>query len=419
MISIQYIILFWIIFLILFIFYCIFRLNYVLIPATTNANIIKNNINKSQNNFKDIIQYLDEEKEKNTITKLPGCENVYNDNIAVRSLGYRNCDDAYTDYFNNNLDINKKYGNNKTLAEICPVSTKSDSYMKCMKQLLNKFNTNADIVDGINTDMSNIINNRIQNRNNIIAGIETDLSPFLNSQKQTDFYNANLLGQKIYPSPDNSLRYIDNYYMDKYGISKSIFDNITTEHFTNTTTTNSQITNSQIDFKNTLDSYIENNFLGVYKPVKGQYLTFDNLTLILNYKLKSNSNSTNSTNSTDSTNELNNPSNNASNKTIMLSIVDNNSDTQTQLNYNILDVDYYKAYKNIIKLEIDEVKIDELTNTDSQRLKQLLIILGIELPTRLFITLDKFTSDAGKIRYTYKLLNINMDTIMIMDKISI
>jgi hypothetical protein len=126
MISIKYIILFWIIFLILFIFYCIFRLNYVLIPATTNSypNITnniktnKNNVIKNQNNFKDIIQYLDEETEKNTITKLPGCENVYNDNIAVRSLGYRNCDDAYTDYFNNNLDINKKYGNNKTLAEI-------------------------------------------------------------------------------------------------------------------------------------------------------------------------------------------------------------------------------------------------------------------------------------------------------------
>ena len=49
--------------------------------------------------------------------------------------------------------------------------------------------------------------------------------------------------------------------MDKYGISKSIFDNITTEHFTTKPQiTNLPITNSQIDFKNTLDSYIENNF---------------------------------------------------------------------------------------------------------------------------------------------------------------
>jgi hypothetical protein len=300
-----------------------------------------------------------------------------------------------------------------------------------MKQLLNKFNTNANIVDNINKDMSNIINNRIQNRNNIIAGIETDLNPFLNSQNQRDFYNANLLGQDLYPSPDDSLRYIDNYYMDKYGIRKNIFDNVTTEHFTTTTTQSTpqnktqlnqptqSLANSDFDLKNTLDPYIESNFLGVYKPIKGQYLAFDNLTLILNYKLKPNSSSNSSSTSS---NELNNPGNNTTNnskRNIMLSIVDNNSDTQTQINYNVLDIDYYKAYKNIIKLEIDEVKIDEVANTDSQSLKQLLIILGIELPTRLFITIDKFTSDEGKTRYTYKLLNINMDTIMIMDKISI
>ena len=82
----QYFILFWIIALILFTFYCIFRLKYITekyydipvssVPLTTVP--------------KDIISYINNIQLKNKITDTPDCEGVYDDNYKVGDLGYNN-----------------------------------------------------------------------------------------------------------------------------------------------------------------------------------------------------------------------------------------------------------------------------------------------------------------------------------------
>ena len=42
--------------------------------------------------------------------------------------------------------------------------------------------------------------------------------------------------------------------------------------------------------------------------------------------------------------------------------------------------------------------------------------MGFTVPTKLIMTIDEFTSTENITRQTYKLLNINMNTIMIMEK---
>ena len=69
----KHIILFWILGLILFTFYCIFRIKYIRekyddITSDDEQNTIISNINRIQNH--------------NNITDMPGCSNVYDDNTS-------------------------------------------------------------------------------------------------------------------------------------------------------------------------------------------------------------------------------------------------------------------------------------------------------------------------------------------------
>ena len=75
----KHIILVWIIGLILFTFYCIFRISYIRekyddITITTKPNTIIDYINTIQN--------------QNELTDMPGCSNIVDDNIKVQELGY-------------------------------------------------------------------------------------------------------------------------------------------------------------------------------------------------------------------------------------------------------------------------------------------------------------------------------------------
>ena len=58
---------------------------------------------------------------------MPGCDNVYDDNIKVQELGYIDCQMPIVDYLIKYLNINNKYESENTLAEICPVSSKSEN----------------------------------------------------------------------------------------------------------------------------------------------------------------------------------------------------------------------------------------------------------------------------------------------------
>ena len=53
---------------------------------------------------------------------------------------------------------------------------------------------------------------------------------------------------------------------------------------------------------------------------------------------------------------------------------------------------------------------------DYQTIQQLLTVLGITAPTQLVMVYDEFISSENIIHKTYKLSNINLDTIMVLNK---
>ena len=416
MLQTKYLILIWIIVLVIFTFYCIYRLSGFTYPISSQPTKLSLPINKFENinqlvlrnsllkpTSQNFIEYVNDIEKHDKITDIQECVNVYDDNIAVRSLGYNNCSSANADYFARNLDINQKYGNANSLAQLCPISTKSDTYMNCMKQLLNKFNTNANIVESININMTNLLNKRLSDRTEVLNNVELSLNPYLFSQHQVDFTNNMTLGEPINPTPDQVLENVNNYYQTKYGGSKSVFNNIpqtpqnkqTPEQFA-----------SNLEIYN-IDPYIETYLFGSYTPIKGQYLAFNNLTITLNYVLDTQA-------SKQASKQASNQLQNQTVKKVFLTIIDNN--TNAQIVYRVINIDFYLQYKNVIKIDLFDQTLNSTQPTDIQTLQQLLNILGITVPNRLIMTIDEFTSSEKITRKTYKLLNADMHTIMILDK---
>lgn len=409
MLQTKYLILIWIIVLVIFTFYCIYRLSGFKHPIYSQPTKSSLPINKFENIMKptnqNLIQYINDMEKHDKITDIQECATIYDDNIAVRSLGYNNCSSANADYYARSLDINQKYGNANSLAQLCPISTKSDAYMNCMKQLLNKFNTNANIVNAINTDMTSLINKRLSDRTNVLNNVEISVNPYLFSQNQVDFTNNMTLGEPINPTPDQVLDNVNNYYQTKYGASKSVFSNVSQNILSEKFASNLEIYN--------IDPYIEAYFFGAYTPIKGQYLAFNNLTVTLNYVLDT-AISLNPDNqlATQIINPISNQSQSV--RKVFLTIIDNN--TNAQIVYRVNNIDFYLQYKNVIKIDLFDQTINSTQPTDTQTLQQLLFTLGITVPNRLIMTIDEFTSSENITRKTYKLLNADMNTIMVLEK---
>ena len=476
MIKTKYLILFWIVALIIFTFICIYRLR--LFAPTPEQNkqlymLYNNNNTKSLmnnfNNFIDVdslsiakqqdngnletqpdnvISYIDNIVKNDKIINMPSCEDVYDDDIAVRGLGYNNCKSANADYFTRNLDSKKKYGYNKSLSDLCPVSTKSDEYINCMTQLLNKFNTNAKITNKINTEMTESLNNRIQVRYNILDDIEIALNPYIYDKNQLEFVNNRTLGEPKNPTSDQISNLASNYFQSKYENSINLFTNITNNNIdidigkrSNSSASASANANAN-DRHNSIekfvitqeiyniDSYIETHFFGIFTPIKGQYLAFNNLTVTLTYEIVKDTKkpmqidySTNTKDNVDKNPNPNtnlnpnpNPYNNPQNiYKVLLTIIDNN--TGVQIIYKIINIDFYLQYKNIIKLELFDYTIVNTTQlNDTLKLQRILTILGIKANSRLLISISEFTSSEHKTHTTYKLLNSDMNTIMSLEK---
>ena len=385
-------ILIWVIVLILFTFFCVYRLS-GMTPRPTQFNVQNNEqlpINKFANiddinpqpTSDNIMTYIENIQKADSLKNTPGCNTIYDDNIAIRSLGYNNCESANADY---------KYGYPKSLSELCPVTTKSEAYMNCMRNLLNKFNQNANILDKINTDMTSILNKRLNNRSDVLNNIEIAMNPYLFNNEQVNFNNSMTLGEPLNPTPDQILNNVNNYYQSKYGFSKSVFNNIPSKSIENFA--------SDLEIYN-IDPYIQTYFFGVYTPIKGQYLAFNNLAITLDYDIGQEIVNTGTTN--------------VVNK-VLLTIVDNN--TNAQIVYRVINIDYYLQYKNVIKIDLFDQIINSAQPSDTQSLLQLLTTLGITVPSRLIMTLDEFTSSENITRQTYKLLNTNMSTIMVLEKL--
>jgi hypothetical protein len=428
MLSTKYIILFWIITLVLFTFYCIFRLWYM---SPYNKNNFYNIIGiggnqQSATTSYNAISYANDILAQDKIQDIPTCSQIYDDNLGVRALGYRDCNSAFSDYITRNLDSNNKYGFSKSLNEYCPETTKSPLYVQCMGNLLNKFNTNANIFQGINTDMTDSINKRLQDRSDIINDIQLSIAPYVANKDIIDFKlqtGAGLLDNKNQNAND-SLNQINNYYQSKYGISKSIFAN--TPILSNDTIIEGFQTDANADLGITVDPYIIRTFFGNYKPVKGQYLAFDNISIILDFAIPEITTTTTpmttrpatstrqalATRSTRSTGKISSIYNNG---ILQLTITDNN--TNSNIVYQISDIDNYQAKKNVVIMTISNQTVNNNSSGNIQNLQQLLVALGITTPTKIIMSIEIDRNDAGLEYRNYKLMNIAMDTIMVLKRI--
>lgn len=420
----KYIILFWIIALILFTFYCIFRLWYLGPPARGMDKFDDSGASITTN--PNIIQYADNLLAKDKITDVPACSNTFDDNYGVRALGYRSCNDAYADYIVKGLDTSNKYGSTKSVDDYCPVTTKSQQYMQCMATLLEKYNSGANILQGVTNDMTVLSNKRLQDRSNVLNDIQLEIAPYTSSKQIQDFdLNTGLLGTANKTS-DDKLYSASQYFHDKYGSSVSVFantgvlpnrvfSNVPSHHSNNSRNNTMGGTMGVIEgftsVSITVEPYIVSNFFGNYSPVKGQYIAFDNLQVSLD--VIDNAIKTTVPNATEESSKYDGQGQSNIGK-VSLTILDVN--TNGQIIYDISKVDYYENAKNAIVLDITGQTVNVVNAGDDQPLQQLLVLLGISAPTKLVIMLEQNVSDTGVKRWTYKLMNLNMDTIMVMKK---
>jgi len=422
----KYIILIWIIILILFIFYCLFRIKYI----TKNIQEKYLNIPIPKNTNENVIDWINNMKKTSNITDVSKeCKYVYDDNYKVSILGYSDCETAYNDYVNKGYNVNNKFGQTESLAEICPVSTKSPLYINCLKKLLFKFTNSANISTNINNEFTAILNDRLYDRNKIINNIQTEMKPYINSKEQTDFTNFMDNNNAIANYPEDVIGLVDNYYANRYKTGYKIGS--TVENFIDSADSSSKV-----------DSDIEALFFGNYKPLDGQFLVLDDINIMLDYNI--NDSNTTTTKSNPSSQESSQPqasiqpkastqpeitkaakstkpqrtaylpTESSIIKKIILTITNKNG---LKININIDNIKKFNETDTAIILKPSNITvINKPKLTETQYIQQLLTILGIEDLTYLVLIYDEYTSSENILHKTYKLVNKNLDTIILLNK---
>jgi hypothetical protein len=287
------------------------------------------------------------------------------------------------------------------------------------------------MLQGAANDMTELVNKRIQDRSNVINDIQLAVAPYTSNKVIQDFkvnaysgVGAGLLGATN-QSSDDILYNASNYYRGKYGSSVSVFANI--PHIANSSSVLEGFTSVSI----TVDPYIVSNFFGGFTPVRGQYLAFDNLQVSLDFAeavAEATSGTATTTPQTTRMQAIRIPTtttipsgargsgSDEPSNVGMVELVITDSNTNTRISYNIGNVDYYEGTKNAIVLDITSQNVDVINANDNQALQQLLVLLGVAVPSKLVVMLEQTVNDTGKARWTYKLMNLNMDTVMIMKK---
>jgi len=400
-INTKYLILIWIIALILFTFYCIFRLKYIKEKYDALSSIYS----LTQTTIPNVYTYINNIQNSNDITSIQGCQTIYDDNIAVNSLGYNRCETAYFDYLQKNLDVNNTYGQPNSLADICPVSCKTPKYNQCMQQLLNKFTYNANMVDNITSKMTNSIDSRLQYRNSALNNIQNAMNPLIYNKEQTDFHNNMLVNGTVAKYPSDVIGLVNNYYQDKYqsvsngggvsiGESKNAFNNINIEGF-----------ESMPISKYIVDPELETMFFGKYRPISGgQFLAFNDLIITLGYDSQSQTQT-----------QAEKQMQSKTNSTNLIITIESNSNNLKFI-YTISNLINYNGLSNVIKIIISSQTIVSQP-LNSNILQTLLTTLGITTPTQLIISCDEFTSTENIKHKTYKISNDNLDTILVLEKL--
>ena len=465
----NHIIFFWILCLILFTFYCVFRLKYLSDTSYKNKDTHKDtdrntDINTDINTDKtiqekyndvpsltaytgdvlvtiaakttapaptkisDFITYI-ENIQDDKLSDMLNCGYLYDDNLKVRDLGYKNCGDAYADYLDKNYDVNKKYSDNYTLAEICPIASKSPTYQKCLQLLLTKFTDGVNLIGSVNTDMNNSINSRLSARTDNLHKIQESINPFIYNKVQNDF-NKTLIktGQFKYRT-DDKLNLVNKHYQDRYQ------DGI--ETFTNTNTNN----NTVEPFTNVILPDIEKLFFGKYQPVRGQFTNLADLTFTIEYDDSGNDMELNLEQSQTSPKEPE-PTQTSPKEPSQTSQTTSDFQSKTQLSelsplsvksnarpviftlrnndiyitYKVSKIDFYKLNKQIIKLILTRKNI-VYQSSPTNIVEPLLKELGLYSPSSIILVFDPYTSTEKQNHDTYKLVNDNLDTILVLDKL--
>ena len=401
-INTKYIILIWIIILILFTFYCIIRLKYL-------KEKYDNTYYYDDINNKPIIALINSVSEKDKITNVEipkHCKTLYDDNIKIQYLGYNNCETAFSDYISKGFDVNNNYGQSQSLSDICPIATKSPLYIQCMTSLLNKFTNNSDMLNRITNDMSDSINKRLTYRNGVLDNVQNQLNPLIYNKEQNDFNTYMKTKGQIPKDKEDIIGLVDNYYQSKYqgGVGYTT-GNIGVE-VNKGSNIESFIARTSVYIE---DPAIEKLFFGKFKPINGQLLALNDIELSIDYEDFRYTSLIKPTKPT--TRVLNEITN------ILLTI--NSNINNMSIIYNIVTIDNYKSLPNAIKIIISSSNIISNTNDsgNSQTILQLLSTLGITAPTQLIMTYEEFKSSEGVLHKTYKLVNDNLDTIIILNKL--
>jgi len=365
-------------------------------PFTTQPNDIITYINTIQKNY-------------NNIRDIPNCKDIYDDNFKVQELGYNTCETANSDYLEKNLDINNKYGRDKSLADMCPISTKSREYTECLKSLLHKFTDNANILDNISLDMNSSINKRLEARSSSLDNIQLSMNSFIYNKEQNDFRTDMLTKKQIPKYPDEILGLVDDYYQDKYKGGIETFES------------GSGISNDSIGS----DTLIEKTYFGKYKPINGQFNAINDLVFTIEYDSINESSALLNTSSTSPTSSTSSPlqnnidttktiSKNIKQRPILFTI---SSNDDLYIIYTVVRIELYKLQKNAIKLILTNKRILNQTN-ENNLIEPLLSMLGINSPSTLIMVFEEYTSTENIKHKSFKLVNDNLDTILVLEKLN-
>ena len=429
----NYIIFFWILCLILFTFYCVFRLKYLSDNTRRNTNTNTNTNTNIQEKLVDItlpanitlpapeitaytgddivtrpalttkpmvtqvnnfITYIENIQAKDKISDMLNCDTLYDDNLKVRELGYKNCGEAYADYLDKNYDTNKKYSNLYTLAEICPIASKTPEYNKCLNALLTKFSDGVHLVDSVNTDMTHSINKRLNVRTDELYKIQTSINPFLLSKVQTNFNTALMKTGQVGKTADDKLNLINAYYQDKYQGGIETFTNVTLPD-------------------------IEKLFFGKYKPVRGQFVNLADLIFTIEYDTSDSSDSLNIIQPVAT--KVEQTKDTTSSDLSPLSVEENVRPIIFTFKNNYIYVVYSVSRldiigKTAIKLLLNDKNII-YQSSPTYIVEPLLKHLGLYLPTTINLIFDPYTSTEKRKHDTYRLVNDNLDTILVLEKL--
>ena len=191
---------------------------------------------------------------------------------------------------------------------------------------------------------------------------------------------------------------INNYYQDRYRGGGEAFTSINTNDVKN-------IKNEK--FTNIVDVNIEMFFFGKYKPIGGQFLALNDIVLSIEYDLITNHSKLLKHSYMLEQEQINN--------NYLRSVIFTIKTNNLFIIYKISRITNYKKHDNMVQLILGEKNIVTQLQDDSI-VDHILTMLGIYSSTSLILTFDNFISTESINHTTYKLVNDNLDTILVLDK---